>query len=120
MSSRYNDINTCGVPTVCGYLKSDLAIDQGDLAIAGNKYVVYAGGKGAGEFHVVDTVPTMQNEATSPTALASTAWEWRTGWRYAPMATSSSRQPASWAFRSTSSRICPSEADSRWHLHARG
>jgi hypothetical protein len=39
----------------CGYLKSLRAIDQGDLAIAGNGYVVYAGGKGAGEFHVVDT-----------------------------------------------------------------
>ena len=68
VSSRYN---ACPGPPYppCGYLKSDFAIDMGDLAIAGNKYVVYAGGKGAGEFHIVDTVPTLQNEATDPDGI---------------------------------------------------
>ena len=65
VSSRYND---CPVPTVCGYgyLKSDFAIDQGDLAIGGGNYVVYAGGKGAGELHVVNVqgVPAMVNADT--------------------------------------------------------
>ena len=63
VSSRYTSCPSCK------YLKSDFAIDMGDLAIAGNKYVVYAGGKGAGEFHIVDTVPTLQNEATDPDGI---------------------------------------------------
>ncbi len=68
VSSRYNDTSTC---PVCGYLKSDFAIDQGDLAIADSNYVVYAGGKGAGEFHVVDVdaVPVMHNVDTTPDAI---------------------------------------------------
>jgi hypothetical protein len=64
-STRYT---TC--PS-CGYLKSLRAIDQGDLALSGNGYVVYAGGKGVGEFHVVDTaaVPTMVDVGSDDVGL---------------------------------------------------
>jgi hypothetical protein len=62
-SSRYT---TCAS---CAYLKSRFAIDQGDLAITGSGDVVYAGGKGAGEFHVVDTVPPMRDVASDDIGL---------------------------------------------------
>jgi hypothetical protein len=62
-SSRYTACASCG------YLKSRFAIDQGDLAVTDNGYVVYAGGKGAGEFHIVDTAPAMQAVASDDIGL---------------------------------------------------
>jgi len=61
-STRYNACSQCG------YLKSLFAIDMGDLVIASDRYVAYGGGKGNGEFHVVDvTVPTAMADVASTT-----------------------------------------------------
>lgn len=46
-STSYLDCASC-------YLKSTFAIDMGDIAIVSDRYIVYGGGKGYGEFHVVD------------------------------------------------------------------
>ena len=53
----------------CGYLKSNFAVDQGGMALVpGGQRIIWAGGKGNGEAHVVNvTTPTaMVDEASSP------------------------------------------------------
>jgi hypothetical protein len=59
----------------CGFIKSINGLDMGSLAILDSTHVAYAGGKGDGEFHVVDvTIATAMSDVAvtevGPTSIA--------------------------------------------------
>ena len=103
VSSRYNDPNTCP----CRRCAATSSRTSPSIWATSPSPATSMSSTPAAKAPANSTSSTpfrrCRTRPLTPTVSASTAWEWRTGWRYAHRAITSSRRPASWAFRSTSS-----------------